>query len=728
MTTGAIASPFYYFGRSKTLLNVTRYMKRDAYIPCYNPEFYPHLYHGPYVNEPPAEDEQPLGDSRAIREKRAATGQPSRGRDQRAATKQSGRVTSRPDDGSSSFLDEPTKVPSAPANTEAVAKPPSFDKSTELAPAPADAEVFETYPVDSDLQSSGSPLARPWANIATNQFQTLHVPASYQGSVKRRHSQVEPGEDSQSANPLDQNPARQEQTSHPGSGKRRRVRVEASEEPVSPLSAGSSAVDKDLLFSPPVSPSTYRGLAAQSTSHRVSTRRPAARSQGSKSRVPDHEQQLIKQLVQEQIDLNNYTEDKWKNISGALKTRYNIDRNFISVKNFWSRYGRGKFGLDERKVKNPAKMITSTQNPADRKRAREEKKGPREAAQRQKKRKLKDEEDGTNAAVAGYGYGARGTVSDSIEQAGGSGPTTHPFDQARGSNPVTGYLEQVEGSSAVADPFEQAGGSGSVTHSLNQAGGSGALNYRFELAGGNGTVADPFQQTGGSGTFTDPIDLDNAQGQNETEPEDDNDGTTADVEVLGYGGTDTVTQFSQQAGGSGAVTPPYQQAVVTSSWEVPEDSFDRKVAKLLRDFIDSSGQAPANPFAPAVAAPLGQASANRHFIGSFGQALSGTREPRERAPANPVAPAVAAPSRQAATGSYQQDRANLYRGFIRSWGRDAQDPREPREPPEQAPANPFAPVVPAPSEREIREAEWQAFNDRYERNAAYNSGHFADRR
>ena len=68
------------------------------------------------------------------------------------------------------------------------------------------------------------------------------------------------------------------------------------------------------------------------------------------------------------------TERKWEVLSTRLGERYQFDRKPLCVKNFWSRQGRRMFGLDERKKPKAHKMVTSVQDPLDRKRRREEKK------------------------------------------------------------------------------------------------------------------------------------------------------------------------------------------------------------------------------------------------------------------------------------------------------------------------------------------------------------------
>ncbi|KAL8742917.1 MAG: hypothetical protein Q9190_004676 [Brigantiaea leucoxantha] len=95
---------------------------------------------------------------------------------------------------------------------------------------------------------------------------------------------------------------------------------------------------------------------------------------GNRSGISEEEQLIIKQLVQEQMALGNYTEEKWLRISRELQTKFHIHRGFLSIKNFWNRHGRDKFGLDERKKPNPGKMVTGKQDPVERKKAREDQK------------------------------------------------------------------------------------------------------------------------------------------------------------------------------------------------------------------------------------------------------------------------------------------------------------------------------------------------------------------
>ena len=68
------------------------------------------------------------------------------------------------------------------------------------------------------------------------------------------------------------------------------------------------------------------------------------------------------------------TDHKWKVLASRLRERYGYHRTINSVKNYWQRTCRARYGIDERIVAKPDKMSTSVQDPADRKRRREEKK------------------------------------------------------------------------------------------------------------------------------------------------------------------------------------------------------------------------------------------------------------------------------------------------------------------------------------------------------------------
>lgn len=87
-----------------------------------------------------------------------------------------------------------------------------------------------------------------------------------------------------------------------------------------------------------------------------------------------HEKSLVKLLMEEVIveQQVNLTEKKWEVISNRLASRHGFTRLKTSIKNYWSRQGRAQTGVDERRNPNPYKLITSVQNPDQRKRARQQ--------------------------------------------------------------------------------------------------------------------------------------------------------------------------------------------------------------------------------------------------------------------------------------------------------------------------------------------------------------------
>ena len=68
------------------------------------------------------------------------------------------------------------------------------------------------------------------------------------------------------------------------------------------------------------------------------------------------------------------TDHKWKVLACRLRERYGYHRTVNSVKNYWQRTCRARYGIDERIVAKPDRMSTCVQDPADRKQRREEKK------------------------------------------------------------------------------------------------------------------------------------------------------------------------------------------------------------------------------------------------------------------------------------------------------------------------------------------------------------------
>jgi len=68
------------------------------------------------------------------------------------------------------------------------------------------------------------------------------------------------------------------------------------------------------------------------------------------------------------------TDHKWQLLADRLRRIHGFERTANSVKNYWQRKGRARFSIDERIVAKPEKMVTSVQNPEDRKKSRDAKK------------------------------------------------------------------------------------------------------------------------------------------------------------------------------------------------------------------------------------------------------------------------------------------------------------------------------------------------------------------
>lgn len=71
------------------------------------------------------------------------------------------------------------------------------------------------------------------------------------------------------------------------------------------------------------------------------------------------------------------TDEKWQLLADRLQERHGFERTANSIKNFWQRKGRAQFGIDERVVPKPDRMSTSVEDPAERKRRRQDKKKQR---------------------------------------------------------------------------------------------------------------------------------------------------------------------------------------------------------------------------------------------------------------------------------------------------------------------------------------------------------------
>ncbi|KAL8738622.1 MAG: hypothetical protein Q9181_000618 [Wetmoreana brouardii] len=108
--------------------------------------------------------------------------------------------------------------------------------------------------------------------------------------------------------------------------------------------------------------STQEGSQAKSKRQKVS-----------KLSYTEREQELVINYMFEELHNKNHTETKWDNIANQLAT-HGIVKTKWSIKNYWSRYGRYRSGLEERLKPKSRSMVTSKQKPEDRKRTREQKK------------------------------------------------------------------------------------------------------------------------------------------------------------------------------------------------------------------------------------------------------------------------------------------------------------------------------------------------------------------
>ncbi|KAI4151358.1 MAG: hypothetical protein LQ341_000920 [Variospora aurantia] len=99
----------------------------------------------------------------------------------------------------------------------------------------------------------------------------------------------------------------------------------------------------------------------------------AKRRRTSKGIKSDEEKGLIVYYMQEEMNEGNVTEKKWANIARKLRD-HGLDRSQWSVKAWWSRHGRLETGMDERQKPNERRLVTSKQDPEDRRKAREVKK------------------------------------------------------------------------------------------------------------------------------------------------------------------------------------------------------------------------------------------------------------------------------------------------------------------------------------------------------------------
>ncbi|KAL9125486.1 MAG: hypothetical protein Q9217_005315 [Psora testacea] len=125
--------------------------------------------------------------------------------------------------------------------------------------------------------------------------------------------------------------------------------------------------------------SSTRTYPLASTSYSATKRDIRPWQEAEKERVKD----LMREILIE-CGPNSRTERRWAIVSDRLASRYSIYRTWTSVKNYWNREGRESSKIDERNVKNPARMVTGVQDKQQRKDARQAKR--RRAAVSQMKR------------------------------------------------------------------------------------------------------------------------------------------------------------------------------------------------------------------------------------------------------------------------------------------------------------------------------------------------------
>ncbi|KAL8765794.1 MAG: hypothetical protein Q9209_007233 [Squamulea sp. 1 TL-2023] len=93
----------------------------------------------------------------------------------------------------------------------------------------------------------------------------------------------------------------------------------------------------------------------------------------SQSNYKEDEKKLVLYYLRKEVSRGNLTESKWEKISRKL-VKHGLRRSKCSIKAWWSRYGREETGFDERQNPNGRNMVTSKQNPEDRRNARRLKK------------------------------------------------------------------------------------------------------------------------------------------------------------------------------------------------------------------------------------------------------------------------------------------------------------------------------------------------------------------
>lgn len=93
----------------------------------------------------------------------------------------------------------------------------------------------------------------------------------------------------------------------------------------------------------------------------------------SQSNYTHEEKKWVRYYLKGEVSRGNLTESKWDIVSREL-IKHGLRRSKCSIKAWWSRYGREEMGFDERQNPNGRNLVTSKQDPEDRKKARRLKK------------------------------------------------------------------------------------------------------------------------------------------------------------------------------------------------------------------------------------------------------------------------------------------------------------------------------------------------------------------
>ncbi|KAI4263428.1 MAG: hypothetical protein L6R42_001422 [Xanthoria sp. 1 TBL-2021] len=93
----------------------------------------------------------------------------------------------------------------------------------------------------------------------------------------------------------------------------------------------------------------------------------------SQSNYTQEEKKWVVYYLKGEVSRGNLTESKWDIVSREL-IKHGLRRSKCSIKAWWSRYGREETGFDERQNPNGRNLVTSKQDPEERKKARRLKK------------------------------------------------------------------------------------------------------------------------------------------------------------------------------------------------------------------------------------------------------------------------------------------------------------------------------------------------------------------